>query len=270
MPRRIKLTLSLIVIVFLFFLVVFLPRQYVVPVIMYHQVNPKATFANKLSISVDTFERQMRFLKNKHYNVISLEALADLIKEKKHIPPKTIAITFDDGYKDNYVYAFAVLRKYRLPATVFIIVKEVGRTQGDRLNWDQIKIMQDSGLVTFGSHAMGPDPLTKAYSRYPVKLSLERYFKEQVSDSKEIIQQRLAKSVTLFSYPEGKFNAAIRQAVIDAGYKAAATTSPGKNYPNNDVFALKRIRVSESARNLFIFWVQVSGYYTFLKEHRHK
>jgi len=72
----------------------------------------------------------------------------------------------------------------------------------------------------------------------------------------------------MFSYPEGRFDDKIRQLVIDAGYRLAVATHPGKYYPNDDIFALKRLRISENAKGLFVFWAETSGFYTFIKEHR--
>lgn len=236
--------------------------KYVVPILMYHSVSPSASRQTMLAVKPETFERQMRFLKNIHYNVITLEELSTLIKDKKKIPPRTIIITLDDGYRDNYTYAFAVLKKYNLTATIFIIINEVGRPQGDRLSWDQIKVMQDSGLIVFGSHALGPEPLNK--------IKREQEVKDQVFLSKQILEQKLGKKVYAFSYPEGRFNAKIRQLVIDAGYRVAVATNPGKRYPSDDIFVLKRLRISENASNLFVFWVETSGFYTFIKEARKK
>lgn len=261
--RKVLITIFSIVtitIVFAFFLARFARQNYCLPIIMYHSVSPDAQAQNRLSTSVDTFERQMRFLKNHRYNVLPLESLPDLIKNKKKIPNKTIAITLDDGYKDNYTFAFPILKKYNLPATMFIIVNEVNRPQNDRLSWKEIKMMQDSGLVTFGSHCLGPEPL--------VNIKSEENLKREILDSKKILEEKLARQITLFSYPEGRFNDKIRKLVIAAGYKLAVATSPGRQYPNNDIFVLKRLRISETARNMFVFWIQTSGFYTFIKEHR--
>lgn len=245
------------------FLVNFLQHRYVAPIIMYHSISPAADAQNMLAVSPVSFKRQMHFLKSRRYNVVSLESLAVLIKERKKIPPKTIAITFDDGYKDNYLYAFGVLKEYNLPATIFIIVNEVGRVQGDRLSWEEVKIMQDSGVITFGSHCLGPEPL--------VNLQSEEQLRCEIFNSKEILEKKLGKRVELFSYPQGLFNAKIRQLVIDAGYSASVATNPGPEYSDNDIFALKRLRISENAANLFVFAIETSGYYTFMKEYkRHK
>ncbi|MCM8795942.1 MAG: polysaccharide deacetylase family protein [Candidatus Omnitrophica bacterium] len=242
--------------------VVFLSKQYVVPILMYHSVNPNALAENRLAVSVESFQRQMRFLKEHRYNVLPLEELARLIKEKKKIPRRTVAITFDDGYKDNYVYAFPILKKYNLAATIFIIVDEVGRPQGDRLSWDEIIKMRDSGLISFGSHTLT--------HKYLTEIEDEEDLRKEIFGSKRILEEKLAQPVNLFCYPGGNFNSFIRKLVIEAGYQYAVATNPGKNYPSDDIFALKRIRISSTANNLLVFWFEISGFYTFFKEHRHK
>lgn len=242
---------------------VMLKRIYVAPIIMYHSVSPKQNPAiSGLIVSPETFQRQMRFLKECKYNILPLDELAALLKEKKRLPPRTIAITFDDGYKDNYTYAFPILRKYNIPVTMFIIINEVGRPKGDRVSWDDIRQMRSSGLITFGSHAMGPQPLINIKSDQELRL--------QIFDSKKALEDKLGIECSLFSYPEGMFNAKIRQLVVDAGYKAALGTRLGKDYPDNDIFAIRRLRISENAASLFVFWFETSGYYTFFKERRRK
>ncbi|MBM3249392.1 MAG: polysaccharide deacetylase family protein [Candidatus Omnitrophica bacterium] len=240
----------------------FARRAYVVPILMYHSVDSGGVRENRLVVSPGTFERQMRFLKERRYNVVTLEELSALIAAKSRIPDKTVAITFDDGYRDNFTRAFPVLKKYGLKATVFIIVDEVGRPQADRLDWQDLKQMQSSGLVTIGSHAMGPEPLTK--------ISSGEELRRQIFGAKKALEEKLGVPVEFFAYPEGRFDAHIRQLVRDAGYGAAVATSPGREYPNDDIYALKRIRISESAKNLFVFWVETSGFYTFMKERRRK
>ncbi len=91
----------------------FIRRNYVVPIIMYHQVLPNPDPGYKLAVSTRTFERQMRFLKEHHFNVLPLEDLIRLIQQKKRIPSRAVVITFDDGYRDNYIYAFPGLKKHK-------------------------------------------------------------------------------------------------------------------------------------------------------------
>jgi peptidoglycan/xylan/chitin deacetylase (PgdA/CDA1 family) len=154
------------------------------------------------------------------------------------------------------------LRKYNLPATIFIIVNEIGRPQQDRLNWDEIDKMQESGIIDFGSHCLGPEPL--------VNIKSEGIIREEIFDSKRALEARLGSPILAFSYPEGKFNDKIRQLVIGAGYRVAVTTKPGKSFPNDDIFALKRLRISSTSDNLFVFWFETTGFYSFIREAWHK
>ena len=86
----------------------------------------------------------------------------------------------------------------------------------------------------------------------------------------KILEEKLGRRINAFSYPAGRFNDRIRQLVMAAGYKLAVATNPGKKFADDDIFALKRLRISANSNNLFIFWVETSGYYNFMREHRHK
>ncbi len=237
-------------------------KNYVVPIITYHAVRPEAPRGAMLVVSARSFDRQMRFLKERHYNVVSLEEIAKVIKEKKRIPPKTIAITIDDGYKDNYTYAYPILEKYNLPATVFLIANEVGNKVGlgDKLTWEEVLLMQDSGLITFGSHTLSHHTL--------VDIKSEGELRREIFDSKVMLEEKLKRPVNTFCYPVGAFNAKVKNLVKEAGYKVGVAVSPGRAFPNDDVFALKRLRISSNCDNLFVFWIETSGYYTFFKKKR--
>lgn len=262
--RRVLITVFGVIFVLLFSFGSTLKQNYCLPILMYHSVNPGAKKGNLLAVTPEIFEKQMHFLKALRYNVVPLDYAAGLIREKKKVPPRTVAITLDDGYRDNYAHAFPVLKKYNLPATIFIIINEVERGQGDRLSWEEIKDMRDSGIISFGSHTLGPEPL--------INIKSEEEVKKQIFDSKKILEEKLGGDIAAFSYPEGRFNDKIRQLVIDAGYKFAVATNPGKKIRNDDIFALKRLRISRNAANLFVFWVESSGYYNFMREskRRHK
>ena len=265
MSKARKLILALgsgAILLAIFLSINFVRQKYVAPIIMYHAVFPDAPSENRLAVSTKSFQRQMSFLKKHKYNVIPLEELVELIRVKAKIPPKTIAITFDDGYRNFYQYAFPVLKEYSLPATMFIIINEVGRPQNDRLSWNEIMAMQDSGIITFGSHTLGPGPL--------INIKPEQELRRQIFDSKKVLEAKLGRAVNLFSYPEGRFTCHIRQLVIDSGYKAAVATNPGLRFPDEDIFALKRLRISSTSDNLFVFWIETSGYYNFIREKRQR
>jgi len=255
--KRIALLIISIFLVSIFSFLGFASQHYVAPIMMYHSINPKTDpVMGALIVNPETFERQIRFLREWGYNILPLESLAELIRDNKKLPNKVVVVTFDDGYKDFYKYAFPLLKKYRIPATMFIIVDEVGRP--DRLSWDEIQEMQLSGLITFGSHGMGPEPL--------INIGSEDELNRQIFYSKKFLESKLARPVNMFSYSEGFLNKHIRELVIKAGYKAAVSTKTGNCYPAKDLFALKRIRISESSGNLFYLWIKVSGYHALFKD----
>lgn len=235
-------------------IVIIAPSKYVVPVIMYHSIDENVS--SSLSVSPKSFARQMKFLRDFGYNVISLEELIGYIRDRRPLKAKTLAITFDDGNRNNYTAAYPALKKYNLPATIFVIVDNVGKE--DFLNWDQIKEMSLNN-ITIGSHTLKHAYLTSLDSK-----SLEN----ELVLSKKILEERIGKRVDVISYPLGGFNEAVKEVVKRAGYIGACATNPGKKYPNNDIYALKRIRISKTSDNLFVFWIETSGFYTWIKEHR--
>jgi len=263
MLRRKKLIIITCAVIIVTTFLIYARGLYMVPVLMYHSINTKThPVMRRLIVSPELFEKQMQFLKKHHYNVVSLETVGRMIQNKEKIPSKTIAITFDDGYKDNYTYAYPVLKKLGLPATIFLIYNEVGRPQNDRLNWEQIKEMQASGLITFGSHTLGATPL--------VDIKSEAELRKQIIDSKKMFEGKFGVAVNTFCYVGGMFTPHIKDLVKEAGYKYAVITSLGKELPDEDIYAIRRIRISQSSDNLFSFWIKINGYYNSFRNHNKK
>jgi len=235
---------------------IFMKTEYVVPVLMYHAIdhNDKAT---KLSVSPESFERQMKFLHDHRYNVVTLDKIVAYLKDEKAVPSRTVAITFDDGYYNNYRYAYPVLKKYGIPATIFVIVGKVG--QPGYLDWKEIREMADSGLITIGSHTIS--------HKWLPSMGTER-LKEELADSKAILEEKTGKPVDILCYPVGAHDDRVEREAGLAGYRCAVATNPGRFAPIDDIYAIKRIRISRTSDNLFVFWLESSGYYTWIKEHR--
>ena len=264
MPKAIKFGLAFLFFSFFCFLIWLgtLLNHYTVPILMYHYINNEEPLRSRLGVSPESFEKQMRFLRERKYNIVSLEELADLIKNKEKIPFKTVAITFDDGYLDNYTHAYPVLKKYNIPAAIFVVINRVGKHLGndDYMSWQQIKELSLSGLVTIGSHSMNHPNLSEIDS--------EAELREEIFESKRILEKELNQEVKFFSYPFGGRSLEARRLVSLSGYKAALGTNFPKGSPGDDPYALKRLRISENCRNMFIFWVETSGFYTHIKEQR--
>jgi len=224
-------------------------------VLMYHKIDDSA-HVSKLSVTPESFRKQMSFLKRHKFNVVSLEELVSIVGQGKRPPRKTVAITFDDGYDNNYTNAFPVLKEFSLPATIFVVPNYIGRE--GYLSSDEIREMSREG-IDIGSHSMRHAWLPKLEGAE---------LRQEVSGSKAKLEKITGSAVNFLSYPLGGFNKKVRQGAIDAGYLGACATNPGKDYPDNDVYAIKRVRISRTSDNPIVFWIESSGYYTFIKEVR--
>lgn len=235
---------------------VFLRTAYVIPVLMYHSIDHRDK-VTKLSVSPESFERQMAFLKRRRYNVVGLDAIAGYMEKKEPIPPKTVAITFDDGFENNYTHAYPILKKYGLPATFFVIVDKIG--EPGYMSWDQIKEMQASGIATIGSHTV-THPFLTGLGTAAVEAEL--------AGSKEALERSLGERVDFLCYPMGVYDDRVKRLARDAGYSCAVATCPGAHAPDDDIYAVKRVKISRTSDNLLVFWIETSGYYMWVKERK--
>ncbi len=122
-----------------------------VPVLMYHRVHPDP---HVLSVSPESFEAQVRFLKE-YAHPVTLSEVVDARRRGLGLPPRSVALTFDDGYQDNYVHAYPILRRYEVPATFFVTT---GMVQARRhFWWDRVQQgMKPSDAVARAWPAIAP------------------------------------------------------------------------------------------------------------------
>jgi peptidoglycan/xylan/chitin deacetylase (PgdA/CDA1 family) len=237
-----------------FYLFYMRPRH-VTPILMYHAVNREA--GSTMNVTPENFSKQMRFLNESGYKVISLDELVEGIKHGRRFAARTVVLTFDDGFEDNYLNAYPVLAKYKIPATIFIITGYIDVKDG-YLNWDQIRLMMDNG-IDFGGH-------TENNVYLPSIKDTGRLW-EEVVRPKETIMLETGKDPRFFCYPTGGFDEKIKNAVKKAGYKGACTTNRGNDKLNRDVYELNRIKVTNSDMNKPLhFRAKLSGYYNLFRK----
>ena len=213
-------------------------------VLLYHSIN-KADADDTLGIRItlENFSEQMEFLYRGGYKVCRLKELVESIEKMKAIPKKAIAITFDDGYKDNLENAFPILQRFNFPATIFITPSYIEckkyNAQDYWVKWEYLSwqdIRQLSSLnITIGSHSFSHRRLSN--------LTLEEMEKE-VINSKQRLEERLGTPVKLFSYPHGSVNQKLKDVLRQVGYIGACSSLVGRNDYRTDVFELKRTEIS--------------------------
>ncbi|MEA3368948.1 MAG: polysaccharide deacetylase family protein [Candidatus Ratteibacteria bacterium] len=227
--------------------------KYVVPILMYHRFGYEDS---SLFVTPENFERQMAYIKNEGYEVISLDELVKGIESKRSFNHKTVVLTIDDGYRDNYICAYPVLKKYGFSAVIFIISSYIGNDE-NFMTWEQIKTMREND-ISFGGH-------TKNQVYLP-DIEKKVILWDEIAGCKRAIQNRIGGRINYFCYPTGGFTEEIKEIVRISGYKGACTTNRGFAQSNKDLYELKRIKVTNSDTNKPLsFRAKLSGYYNLFR-----
>lgn len=232
---------------------IWLSDKYVVPVLMYHNIAQNAD-QRADTVTPKNFEWQMAFLKKQGYHVLTLAELSEGIRQGKKFPRNSVALTFDDGNKNNYTAAFPVLKKYSIPAAFFVVPGWTGRE--GHLSWDEILVMHQAGM-DIQSHSMNHVYLPEATER-------EQLY--EIRESKRVLEVKLKKTIRFFAYPIGGFTDELKGLLKNSGYDAAFTTNRGTDRFEKDVFELNRIRATDRDTNGLVFGAKLSGYYNLFRK----
>ena len=211
-------------------------------ILMYHRVINCSNY-DQLVVSLSHFEQQMAYLK-KYCRVISLDQAVDELNQGIRKPG--VVVTFDDGYLDNMENALPTLKKYNIPATIFITTAFCDQSlshprysddkQRVHLNWDEVRMLAEEPGITIGSHTISHPFLSR--------INADRS-QTEIQDSKNIIEEKLGKAVNYFCYPSGDFLDKDVEFVKQAGYRAAVSVSPGLNRTLLSPFTLKRTEIND-------------------------
>lgn len=197
------------------------------PIIYYHSI--KTIPNNELGMPPEAFEEQISYLAKHGYHSVSSIQLYNYYYKNGSLPSRPIMITFDDGYMDNYTTALPILKKYGFTATVFLIVKKVG--DPNCLTWKEVKELDQEGW-DIESHTLTHPDLTKISPNL---------LKEELVDSKAILEKELGKPIQFFAYPSGRHNDNVVQDVKNAGYLMAFSTLKGWTEKDMNPFLIHRI-----------------------------
>lgn len=235
-------------------------------VLMYHDIG----FVNQRRgvITPELFESHMRYLKEMGYNPISSEAFEKFISGRGKVPDNAVLITFDDGYESFYRYAYPILRKYGFPAICFVIVSDIEETNHGKnarhLAWNEMREMQASGLISFGSHTynshyyalvdqMGhakPVLAARIYDLVSGRWETQEAYRMRVSGdlwlSKYLLEQNLHIKVASLCFPYGAYNSAVIDIARELGYEYFYTVRGGVNRPGRDAVFIKRVSCGDS------------------------
>ena len=209
-----------------------------VPILMYHHIGPLPSGADDirkgLTVSAEDFELQMQYLQTSNYQVVTLAQMYEAVAKDGPLQ-KTIVLTFDDGYSDNYEVAWPILARYGFKGTFFIISGKIG--QSGYMNAAQINGLAQAGNE-IGSHSVSHPDLANLSG---AKVTPE------VEKSKSDLGRITGGKIVSFCYPAGKFNSVVEKAVENAGYKIAVTTQKFKPFSTDKPFEVPRLRINPGA-----------------------
>lgn len=225
------------------------PEDYTaeVPVLLYHHIDQAGN--ETANISVDLFEDHMAALAAEGYTALFPEDLAAYVEKGAALPEKPVLITFDDGYLSNYEYAWPILEKDGLAATIFAIGSTAGDTEHYKdtehpitphFSWEQGAEMVDSGVIsiqshTYDMHQWAPYEEGKARENIlPWEGESEEAYRQALSEDCSLIRQAILSgtgedTVRSMAYPGGYFDDLAQVTLLENGFDITFSTIEGCN-----------------------------------------
>lgn len=216
------------------------PRGGTVRILYYHRVEEET---HRSCVRPGAFAEQMHHLRSEGYNLLSLGSVREHLDEQRPFPERSVIVTFDDGFADNYHNAFPVLQRESIPMTLFLTANFIGQDElpvlRDRsgvrpLDWEQVGEMARGG-VELGAHTLTHPNLTELD---------DDELRREITESRDLIEEHTSARVRSFCYPRGDFDARVKTAVREAGYDVACTTMEGCVTKDTHPFSLRRTFVA--------------------------
>ncbi len=213
-----------------------------IPILMYHSISD-ADPNNSLLIPVKQFEEQIKWLKESGFTPMLLDDIVEAYTTG-YVPKKPVAITFDDGYSDNYTDAYRILKENNMKGTFFIITNNID-ADGFYMNSAMLKEMKEGG--------MGIENHT---SRHIEFTNISRDDKANIIvEGINELKEKVGADSKYICYPVGRYDEETIEVEKEIGIKAAVTTEYGISSINDGLYSLKRVRIFpmdiESFKNIF-------------------
>lgn len=216
-----------------------------VPILMYHQVSPRPHPAfRKYTVAPKAFAAQMAWLARAGYATITLDALLAHRAGRGTLPPRPVVITFDDGFQECADHATEILQAHGFEAIFYLVAGLAGSssrwlggelaTEFPLLDWPTARRLELAGFQC-GAHSMSHPRLAELS---PAAC------REELQQSRRILEDQLGHEVMDLAYPFGSFNVAVRTIAAETGYRSACSVRIGLSAADDDPLALHRVPVT--------------------------
>jgi peptidoglycan/xylan/chitin deacetylase (PgdA/CDA1 family) len=237
---------------------------------MYHHVSPNP---GTVTISPATFEKQMEWFVRNRFVTLRADEFLRFIRRENSVPQKSVLLTFDDGYLDNYVYAFPVLQRLGLHAVIFIVTGWIGdgpvrdragaatpnhrvcktaiaggRADDVMLRWSEIRRMEETGAVEVHSHTHSHVRWDKKFPKETERLAT---LQRDLELSRQTFRQQLGRESVHLCWPWGRIEPGYRELAERVGFQAQYTVKKGVNAAGGDPTRVARMVVKDRAGRWF-------------------
>lgn len=226
-----------------------------VPVIMYHSILRDPKMQGDYVISPELLEQDLKYLQSHGYTGIVMQDLLGYVQNGTPLPEKPVLLTFDDGYYNNYFYAYPLAKQYQfkiLISPVGFFTQRFSDTDDPNpyyahITWDNIREMEQSGYVEFQNHsynlhAQSPRKGAKRKSGESVE-EYQQMLKEDLSKMQQAMQEHTGILPTTFVYPFGAVSKEAEPVLRELGFQATLVCESRTNFITRDpdcLFALGR------------------------------
>ncbi|GIU38772.1 polysaccharide deacetylase family protein [Shewanella schlegeliana] len=208
-------------------------------ILQYHHVSDSTPAIT--SVTPAQFKEQMQYLAENNFNVVPLSTVVESIKAKKALPAKTIAITFDDGYRSIANTAHPILKQYKFPYTLFVSVEPILKEYGEMMSWQQLITLSEEG-AEIANHSWGHEHLIRKLTGETDAQWLAR-IESNILRTENEIAKATGQNLKMLAYPYGEYNQQIEDMLEKHGFVAFGQQS-GAAGPYSPLTALPRFPVA--------------------------
>jgi len=215
-----------------------------VPILLYHRFGPAV--ADSMTVTTTHFESQLKYFKDEGYTVIPLRQFVEYhLGKMPSIPSRSLVITADDGHKSVYTDMFPLLKKYHVPATLFLYPSALSNAPY-AMSWEQIREMRATGLLDLQSHTFWHPN----FKREKKSLRIDEYenlVESQLRKAKAKLEKEFNVRVDMLAWPFGIYDEQLIKKATEVGYVAAFTMERREATLSDNPMALPRYLIVGTA-----------------------
>lgn len=214
------------------------------PILMYHGVLPQPERQGQYVVSPALLEADLRWLQENGYKTVVMQQLIDYVQGEGVLPEKPVLLTFDDGYYNNYLYAYPLLRQYGMQAVISPVVswsEKFSREDADHeiyshITWDEMREMVNSGAVEIQNHSYDMHYCTAGKRKGILKQASETAagyrtsLRADLERAQQVLEQELGRAPTTFTYPYGAMCAEAETVIRELGFHATLSCESRINF----------------------------------------